>query len=480
MQVFDTRGAHARTVGSYGQGDSDLARPVDVAFGADGALIVTDGDHHAVKVFAPDGTFRTSFGEWGFFPGLFSSPSGVEARDGRVFVTDMENHRVQVFDTGGELIYRFGLHAIRPREGKGKLHYPVDIALTADRSRAAVVEPYDDRVQVFGRAPGAEPVEDIGATPQASPHFGMQIASSGQLMTLVEPETHQVMVYDLRLDDPARIGWFGGYGRQLGLFRRPTGTSVDQASMSVLTCDSANRLLHLTRLEVDLSQPLKQIPEIATHVKMLDFARLGADELGERLEFAIEPIAVLHGPDDSVFVLDGRNELVLVFDAGFRLVRSFAGHGTEPGKLRRPTEMALSPDGATLYVVDSHNRRVQAFRTNGEHVATFGEEALAEPYGIAVAPDGAVFVTDVRRHRVLRFVDRELVGAWGERGIQRLHFLKPRGLAFDGDLLMVIDHANHRGIVLTTEGEYAHYFGSRFFTKPVRAPHTYKPEDYAE
>jgi hypothetical protein len=55
-----------------------------------------------ISKFAPDGTFLTSFGEWGYGDGQFRSPHSL-AMDlqGRLFVADRGNRRIQIFDQEG-------------------------------------------------------------------------------------------------------------------------------------------------------------------------------------------------------------------------------------------------------------------------------------------------------------------------------------------------------------------------------------------
>ena len=58
--------------------------------------------------------------------------------------------------------------------------------------------------------------------------------------------------------------------------------------------------------------------------------------------------------------------------------------------------------------------------------------------------------------------------SFGRRGIGRVEFFKPKGLTFDskGDLL-ILDWGNHRGQVLTRDGDFLGAFGSRVFVVPT-------------
>ncbi|MEZ6021286.1 MAG: hypothetical protein R3F17_14700 [Planctomycetota bacterium] len=118
-----------------------------------------------------------------------------------VAVADRENQRVQCFDAEGKALYRTGTHAILPREGGGRLHYPSAVALRADGQRLALAEPMDQRIQIFGPAPGAKPAPDP-TRPEAmqpAPHYAELEHGGRGYLAIPEPESHSVRIYDLRL-----------------------------------------------------------------------------------------------------------------------------------------------------------------------------------------------------------------------------------------------------------------------------------------
>ena len=52
------------------------------------------------------------------------------------------------------------------------------------------------------------------------------------------------------------------------------------------------------------------------------------------------------------------------------------GAGETPGRFRRPTGLAIAPDG-TLYVADSGNQRVQLLSPRGEYIREWGGRGTA-------------------------------------------------------------------------------------------------------
>jgi hypothetical protein len=67
---------------------------------------------------------------------------------------------------------------------------------------------------------------------------------------------------------------------------------------------------------------------------------------------------------DNLYVLDGNNFRVLVFDANGKFVRSISRKGEGPGELMAPTGMTVISDG-TLVVSDGGRRAYSLFKSDG-------------------------------------------------------------------------------------------------------------------
>ncbi len=84
--------------------------------------------------------------------------------------------------------------------------------------------------------------------------------------------------------------------------------------------------------------------------------------------------------------------------------------------------LAIAPDGQTIYVADSDNRRIQAFTPEGTLVRRWGSSGTGDgqfdkPGRMAVGPDGMIYVSDYYNFRVQFFdASRSLSRPMGKRG----------------------------------------------------------------
>lgn len=150
--TFDTEGRLLTTLGERHRPRFGLPfnHPTDV--GRSGDIYVSDGYGNAhVHWFAPDGSYRRSWGGIGSGPGQFSTPHGVWVTpDGRVLVADRENNRVQVFTDHGGFLGEWG-----------DLYHPMDIYGSADGTifvtdQAPRITAFSPTGEVIGRCSAAK------------------------------------------------------------------------------------------------------------------------------------------------------------------------------------------------------------------------------------------------------------------------------------------------------------------------------------
>ncbi len=149
--------------------------------------------------------------------------------------------------------------------------------------------------------------------------------------------------------------------------------------------------------------------------------------------------------------------------------------GTDQGQFQSPRQVAVAADG-TLYVADSMNNRIQHLNPDGSVLQVWGTLAdiskgdapggtFNEPWGIAVALDGSVYVADTWNYRIQKFTaDGKFITMWGYFGQASdspQAFYGPRGVAVDAQgRVYIADTGNKRIVVFGPNGDYITQFGS--------------------
>jgi len=477
VQVYLRSGAWEHAFGTLGSGAGELRFPADVAVDARGRIFVADTDNHRVVRCDRTGRVELTWGVFGSFPGQFAAPSAVEVAGERLFVADRDNHRVEVFDLDGRPLYDWGLHALAPHEGAGKLHYPSQVALAPDGRRALVVEAFEGRAQLFGPAGAEDLARQRTQERLTAAHYGSALDAAGGLVVTTEPGGPAIVVLDRTLGEPVEIARSGGYGLAASSFVRPEGIELSPDARLAYVADPGALRVSALRVEREPGTPLKFDPTLVRLSHQLDGVRLHALEPDPGGRWPLEPLALDCASDGELYVLDAANQEVRVLGPDLAPRRRFAGAGRRPDQLVSAVDLAV--DATNVYVLDQGAGRVQVYARDGAHRASFGRfgegvESWLRPAGIACAADGSLYVADEGRHRVLHFdpTGRYLAG-FGSRGLGRDQFHAPRGLACalraGEERLVVVDHGNHRGLVLTLAGAFESAFGARIYTESTRA-----------
>jgi DNA-binding beta-propeller fold protein YncE len=393
---------------------------------------------------------------------------------GLVYVADRDNHRIEVFDLAGQRVYGFGVHALRPHEGRGRMHYPCDVAVAPSGRTAVVVEGFENRCQVFGPET-AESLELQRSQEQAAvAHFGTGMDCNGTLLAIAEPSTPGVIVYDVTQSEPIEITRFGAFGPGFGQFVAPCDAELEPGGEKCWVADPGTYRLALYDLSRAKDAPLAYLPTLARFVKSIDLYALNTQS-GVRATWPIEPSALRIDARGELLVADAANARIAVFDRELHFARSIGEFGAGDGRLCDPTDVALDRAGETIYAVDALQCRIEAFDREGHPLFAFGGRGAGpgefkRPFGIAGGRDGFLYVTDAGAHRVLKFDEKgRFIASFGRMGLGRVEFFKPAGIAQDVQgRLFVLDYGNHRGQILTADGAFVQAFGSRLFIQPTQ------------
>lgn len=189
------------------------------------------------------------------------------------------------------------------------------------------------------------------------------------------------------------------------------------------------------------------------------------------------------GPNGLVYVLDGGNHRVQVFDRDGTFRFAWGSYGSGDGQFRVPDGIAFDTRNGheSVYVMEYWGHRIQKFDLDGNFIWKSGrlggrEGQFNQPSGGAVDADGDLYVADRVNHRIQVFDDQgnfQFTWGWGvDTGANQLEvctsgcfrgragtnpsqFVYPTGVAFDsaGDVY-VAGHWRHAVHIFRPDGTF--------------------------
>ena len=169
------------------------------------------------------------------------------------------------------------------------------------------------------------------------------------------------------------------------------------------------------------------------------------------------------GNNGRVYVMDGVNNKVKVFNLKGAPLFSFGGTGKGNGKFNFP--LGIGVDKSDLvYVADSGNHRVQIFSPDGAYISQFTTETDKEQIKASDPTDVVVnnalkrcYVVDNDNHRILIYdlEKRVILKTQGTMGMEKRDFRFPFLLDIDQEgNLYIVEVINTRVKVLDLDGNY--------------------------
>ncbi len=166
--------------------------------------------------------------------------------------------------------------------------------------------------------------------------------------------------------------------------------------------------------------------------------------------FEWSPIGIAVDSGGNVYIADAKKDehRVIKFDKDGKLLLAFGKQGTKKGEFNYPNGIAVDKSG-NIYVVDSNNSRVQIFDKKGKFIRLFsgtGAGALTHPVGIDINRNNEIHIVESFGHDVQAY-NREgaFLYAFGKIGIADGEFRYPKGIAIAPDgTVFVSDHDNRR------------------------------------
>jgi DNA-binding beta-propeller fold protein YncE len=172
-----------------------------------------------------------------------------------------------------------------------------------------------------------------------------------------------------------------------------------------------------------------------------------------------KPTDVSVSKNGLIYVVDGVNNKIKVFDSGGRFLSSFGKEGSGKGEFKSPLGIDTDNKGR-LYLADSGNHRVQILEPTGSFVAEIklpgDNNHPADPTDVVVDNgNNKVYIVDNDNHRVLAYdLSRlQLLRTYGSHGTGTDRFRYPFFIALGKEqTLYVVDVINTRVQVLNSQG----------------------------
>jgi DNA-binding beta-propeller fold protein YncE len=156
------------------------------------------------------------------------------------------------------------------------------------------------------------------------------------------------------------------------------------------------------------------------------------------------------------------------FHRDIKAIEMWDNSVSESDKLVQPRGIAIAPDGS-IFVANAGNNNILHFDSKGKLINTWGsfsgndpsiapEGTFNEPWGIAIDSSGFVYVSDTWNLRIQKFsADGSHLLSWGDSsGLdEKYQLYGPRALAIDiKGRVFVADTGNKRIIIYNAKGEY--------------------------
>jgi DNA-binding beta-propeller fold protein YncE len=444
IQKFDIYGNFILKWGKSGSGDGQFKSPVGIAVNPiTGEVYVADGQNHRIQKFDSNGNFLLKWGSHGTGPGQFNVPRGVavDPNDGSVYVADKENHRIQKFDSNGNFILSWGSYGT----GEGELIRPFGVTVDPHTGHVLVADTQNDRIQVFDS--NGNFLYGWGRPQAGNDPNGWDDGRMEWPRDVAVDASGNVYVADTDHDRIQKFDSLGnfilkwgscGYGD--GQFH-PRSVAVDLTTNEVYVAAS-------------YTHRIQKFDSLGNFILSWGYHNMGPGEFNLPYGIAVDPVT------NDVYVTDTYNHRIQKFDSNGNFLLKFGSWGFGHDTITcHPMGIAVSPDGMVFVgtaerndTVPSGDYMVKVFDRQGNFLFKFGSRGNGDgqfkyrPTGIAIG-NNAVYVTDIRTDRVQKFdLSGNFLLKWGTEGSGDGQFRNPWGIAVDKTTgwVYVADEGNHR------------------------------------
>ena len=395
------------------------------------------------------------------------TPNGMIIDSGdNLYVVEENGYRMLKFDSNGANQLIIG-HAGLPWHHDDFLAYPRDVAVSSNGHIWIVISPaikeFDEAGQLVQIFPATDPWMPGTDNDRFDNPRGIAFDGTGKLY-ISDSSNHRIQVYDVSGESPLYLTTIGETGV-------PKADNTGFNAPSKIAFDNADRLYVLDSGNFRVQRC--EFSGAWTCSTFFGETGIPGDDLFHLSSYP----GGITVEGDYVFVADAGNHRVLRCNTS-GVCEHFAGTTGESGwdndHFLWPVAVATDSVG-NVYVSDQDNHRIQKFDNGGTYLSTLGVTRVAyvpdgirlnTPWGIGVASDGSLFVTENLGFRLVK-IDANGTQQWtvGQPYVydyDNAHFLWLTGnVGVDaGGRIYVPDTGFNRVQIFNPDGDYLVTLGS--------------------
>ena len=476
-------GSSAGTAGAI-DGTAAAARfrsPTSIALAPDGRLFVTDSGNNLIRVISTDGTTVSTYagdaspGTIDYLDGStstarFNLPYGIAvATDGRVFVADRDNHSIRLIDAEGSTVSTYAggngnESVINGLASNATFNNPTSIAIDA-QGRVLVTDLSNHLIRSIEQGSLDESVSEpfLSAAEQTTGAIVLDAATIQGLFIDADSDT---LTYSLSNNNAQTFFAISSTNGAITLAAIPLDGHPRESILTITASDQhgAAATASISVLLEDRNDP----PTFTLSTSRLDlnedFGRrevtITSSDDGDIFATQTLSYSLSHSADSVEAAIDpqsGTITIISIPNANSTNTISVIATDSSGGVSMQTLTIAVAPVADPLTAVQSV-RAVSTYAGDGNKANDNGSTTTASfnnPYGIVVATDGRLFVSDQDGHQIRAIdsigstvstysgragnpgADQGTVGSQGQ-------YRQPTGLARTANnFLYVADRGNH-------------------------------------
>jgi DNA-binding beta-propeller fold protein YncE len=279
--------------------------------------------------------------------GLFQSPRGIAAaKDGTIYVADSLNHRIQHLSPTGEVLHAWGSFAdiAKGDAPGGTFNEPWSVAVDS-KGNVYVADTWNHRIQKF--TADGQFLKMWGTFGQADSVDGMWgprglAVDASDRVYVTDTGNKRVLIFD---SEGNFVSQFGTVGMDAGQFDEPVGIAVNSQGQ-VVVADTWNQRVQVFSPD---ASGLYFYP-----VSSWDITGWYSQSLDNKPFLAVDK-------NDNVYVTDPEGLRVLVFNAQGTFLYGWGDYNQGSDGFAMPMGLAIDPEGG-VWVSDSGANRLVYFQ----------------------------------------------------------------------------------------------------------------------